>query len=168
MTTDLPFAARKLKSTERLIHQSMWLLFLTAAVLMVIVRRSAPGRTGSIWILGSAVLVFMVSFALRDFVRKLVRRNTEDQIVKEVKTFLEGQPTGLVERPAPVRVEVSPTVTAENALPAKAAGFMPLKGATAYYTPAGDPVVFDTIPSHDSAPVRMDFYAVLMPVVHNC
>jgi hypothetical protein len=53
-------------------------------------------------------------------------------------------------------------------LPSKPPGFVTLKGAAAYSTPAGDPVVFDAIPSHDSASVRMDFYAVLLPVLHNC
>jgi hypothetical protein len=168
MSFDLPVAERKLKSTERFVHQSMWLLFLVAAVLMVIVGRSAPARIGSVWMLGCAGLAFMLSYALRDVVRKLVRRNTEDQIVKDVKTFLEGQPVAPAERPAPVKVEVKSTATSETVLPAKSAGFVPLKDATAYRTPAGDPVVYDTIPLHDSAAVRMNFYAVLMPVVHTC
>jgi hypothetical protein len=167
MTLDLPIAERKLRNTERLIHQSMWLLFLIAAGLMMVVRGSAPARTGSVWILGCAVLAFMLSFALRDVVRKLVRRNTEDKIVKDVKTFLEGQPAGPVERPAPARVAVSRTAGTGNAVPSKSAGFVPMKGAAAYRTPS-DPVVFDAFPPRESASVRMDFYAVLMPVLDNC
>jgi hypothetical protein len=110
----------------------------------------------------------MLSYALRDVVRKLVRRNTEDQIVKDVKSFLERQPAGPIERPAPVKAAVDSTAASQSAVPAKSAGFVPLKGAAAYRMPTGDPVVFDTIPPRDAVAVRTDFYAVLMPVVHNC
>ncbi|MGA2740524.1 MAG: hypothetical protein ABSG65_24180 [Bryobacteraceae bacterium] len=168
MTFDLPIAERKLRNTERLVHQGMWLLFLIAAGLMVIVRRSAPARTGSVWILGCAILAFMLSFALRDVVRKLVRRNTEDKIVKDVKTFLERQPVGPVERPAPPKVESSPAPSPENAVPSRPAGFVTLKDAVDYRSTFGYPVVFDAFPSRESATVKTDFYAVLMPVPHNC
>src|ERR1035438_8150021 len=80
MTFDLPIAEQRLKNTARLAHQSMWLLFLIAAGLMFAVRSSSQARTGSIWILGCAVLAFMFSFALRDAVRKLGHRNTENRI----------------------------------------------------------------------------------------
>jgi hypothetical protein len=168
MTFDLPIAERKLRNTERLVHQGMWLLFAVAAALMVILRRSAPARIGSVWILGCAVLALMLSFALRDVVRKLVRRNTEDKIVKDVKIFLEREPVSPVKRPVLAEVTVRPATGPEQAVPSKSAGFVPLKGAAAYRPPTGDPVVFDAFPSRDSASVRMDFYAVLMPVLPRC
>jgi hypothetical protein len=145
----------------------MWLLFLTAAVLMFILRRSAPARLGSIWILGCAVLALMLSFALRDVVKKLVRRNTEDRIVKDVKTFLERQPAAPAGPPAPAKAAcVTGAPAGDPFLPAKSAGFVALKDAAAYSTPAGDPVVFDAFPSRESVAVKMDFYAVLLPVLH--
>src|ERR1700691_286024 len=168
MTFDLPIAERKLRNTERLVHQGMWLLFLIAVGLMVIVRRSVPPRTGSVWILGCGILAFMLSFALRDVVRKLVRRNTEDKIVKDVKTFLERQPAGPIARPAPPKVELSPAPSPEYAVPSRPAGFVTLKDAAEYRTPSGYPVVFDAFPSRESVSVRTDFYAVLMPAPQNC
>lgn len=168
MTFDFPIAERKLRSTERLVHQGMWLLFVIAAALMVVVRRSVPARTGSIWILGCAVLAFMLSFALRDVVRKLVRRNTEDKIVKDVKSFLEKQPVGLVERPVQARMTPPPAASDENGVPVKSADFVRLKDAATFRTRAGEPVVYDAFPSHETASVKTNFYAVLMPVVHNC
>ena len=167
MTFDLPIAERRLRNTARSIHQSMWLLFPIAAGLMVVVRRGAPARNGSIWILGGAVLAFMLSFALRDVVRKIGRRNTEDKIVKDVKTFLERQPAPPVVQPVPAKAAVSRTASPVGGVPSKSAGFVPLKGAAAYRTPAGDPVVFEAFPSHESIAIRMDFHAVLLPVLHN-
>lgn len=150
MTFDLPIAERRLRNAARLIHQGMWLLFLIAAGLMAIVRRGASARTGSLWILGCAVLAFMLSFALRDAVQKIGRRNAEDKIVKDVKTFLGTQPAPPVVQP----------------VPSESAGFVPLKGAAAYCAPAGDPVVFDAFLSHESASAGMNFHAVLLPVLH--
>ena len=167
MTFDLPIAERRLRNTARSIHQSMWLLFPIAAGLMVVVRRGAPARNGSIWILGGAVLAFMLSFALRDVVRKIGRRNTEDKIVKDVKTFLERQPAPPVVQPVPAKAAVSRTASPVGGVPSKSAGFVPLKGAAAFRTPAGDPVVFEAFPSHESIAIRMDFHAVLLPVLHN-
>jgi hypothetical protein len=92
MTFDLSIAERRLRNAVRLSFYSMWLLFAVAAALTMIVPHSVPGRTGSLWILGCAVLALMLSFALRDVVRKVGHRNTEDQIVRDVQTFLERQP----------------------------------------------------------------------------
>ena len=111
MTFDLPIAERRLRNTSRLVHQSMWLLFLVAAGLMVIVRRSVPPRNGSVRILGCALRAFMLSFALRDVVRKVGRRNTEDKIVKDVKIFLERQTAPPAGQPAPAKVAVSRTAS---------------------------------------------------------
>jgi hypothetical protein len=146
----------------------MWLLFVIAAGLMIVVRRSVPARTGSIWILGCAVLAFMLSFALRDVVRKVGHRNTEDKIVNDVKTFLEREPAPLVAHPRPKIAAVSRTEgpTGDAFVPSKSAGFMPLKGA-AFRTPTGEPVVFDAFPSREPVAFRMNFYAVLMPVRPN-
>lgn len=167
MSFDLPIAERKLKNTQRLLHQGMWLLFLIAAALMVVVRRSAPARIGSFWILGAALLAFMVSFALRDVMRKLVRHNTEDRIVKDVKNFLEREPAAAVvylaqPKPAAIR-KARPAAE----VPVKSAGFMELKGAR-FRTPAGDPVVFDAFPSREPVAFKTNLYPVLMPVLPRC
>jgi hypothetical protein len=167
MTFDLPMAERRLRNTAWLVHQSMWVLFLLSAGLMVIVRRSAPVRNGSIWILGGAILAFMLSFALRDAVRKIGHRNTEDKIVKDVKNFLERQPAPPVVQTVPANAVASRTASPVGGVPSKSAGFVPLNAAAAYRTPAGDPVVFDAFPSHESVAVRMNFHAVLLPVLHN-
>ena len=169
MTFDLLIAERRLKNTSRLVHQGMWLLFPIAVGLMIIVRRSAPARTGSVRILVCAVLAFMLSFALRDVLRKVGRRNTEDKIVHDVKSFFERQPASPVSKskPAPEEVAVSHTASPASAVPSRSAGFIPLKGAAAYRTPAADPVVFDAFPSRECVGVRTDFYAVLLPVLHN-
>ena len=170
MTFDLPIAERRLKSTARLVHQSMWLLFVIAAGLMMILRRSIPARTGSVWILGCAVLAFMLSFALRDVVKKLAHRNTEDRIVHDVKAFLEREPAPPARQPRLATAAASQAdEPADDTLrPSKPADFMPLKGAAAYRTPTGDPVVFDAFPARESVAIRMDFYAVLQPVAHTC
>jgi hypothetical protein len=170
MTFDLPIAERKLKHTERFIHQGMWLLFLIAAALMVVLGRSAPARVGSVWMLSCAVLAFMLSFAMRDVVRKLVRRNAEDKIVKDVKTFLEREPVAPVKRPARAEAAGSAKKDAvgDAFLPSKSAGFVSLKGTAAYRTPAGEPVVFDAFPIREHVAVKMNFHAVMLPVMHNC
>jgi len=166
MTFDLPIAERRLRNATRFISYSMWLLFGIAAALMIIVRRSAPARTGSFWILGCAVLAFVLTFALRDVVRKLVQRNTEDKIVRDVHTFLETQPALPAGQPAPVKVAVSQTAgsAGDAFVPSRSADFVPLKGAAPYpRTPAADPVVYDAFPSCGTVAVRMDFDAVLLP-----
>jgi hypothetical protein len=109
----------------------------------------------------------MLSFALRDVVRKIGRRNTEDKIVKDVKIFFERQPAPPIVQPVPAKAVVSRTASPVSDVPSKSAGFVPLKGAAAYRTPAGDPVVFEAFPSHESVAVRMNFHAVLLPVLHN-
>jgi hypothetical protein len=167
MSFDLPIAERRLKNTARLVQHSMWLLFFIAAGLMMVVRRSVPVRTGSIWILGCAVLAFMLSFALRDVLRKVGHRNTEDKIVKDVKTFLESEPAHEERRTKPAMIQAG-APAADACLPSKSAGFVPLKGAAAYSKSIGEPVVFDAIPSRETVAFKMDFYAVLQPVALNC
>jgi len=170
MTFDSPIAERRLKNTAKLVHQSMWLLFVVAAGLMMIVRGSIPARTGSIWILGCAVLAFMLSFALRDVIKKVGHRNTEDRIVKDVKTFLENEPAPPARQPKPATPIVSQAArpAGDAFVPSKSADFVPLKGATAYRTSTGDPVVFDAFPLRDTVAFKVQFYAVLQPVAHNC
>lgn len=164
MSFELPIAVGKLKNTERLVHQGMWLLLLIAGALMLMVRRSAPGSSGAFWILGCAVLVFMLSFALRDAVRKLMHRYTEDKIVKDVKTFLEREPAPPMQ-PAISRVVVSRPEEPVNDTPLLTAGFISLKEGASFGAQPGDPVVFDTFPARESVAVKMDFYAVLLPVL---
>ena len=166
MSFDLPIAERKLKNTQRLLHQGMWLLFLVAAALMVVLRRNAPARIGSLWILGAALLAFMLSFALRDVVRKLVRHNTEDKIVKDVKNFLEREPGAPLVYMATQKGAIRQPRTAVE-VPLKAAGFIELKGAR-FSTPAGEPVVFDAFPSREPVVFKTNLYPVLMPVLPHC
>jgi hypothetical protein len=165
MIFDLPIAERRLRNAARLVFYSMWLLFAIAAALTMIVRHSVPARTGSLWILGCAVLAFVVSFALRDLVRKVGQRNTEDQIVRDVQTFLERQPAVPVGQSAPAKAAASQEArpAGDAFVPSRSADFVPLKGAAAYRTPAADPVVFDAFPSRGPVAVRMDFHAVLLP-----
>ncbi len=164
MTFDLPIAEQRLRNTARLAHQGMWLLFLIAAGLMIVVGRSAPARTGSIWFLSCAVLAFMFSFALRDVVRKVGHRNTENRIVRDVKIFLEREPALPVRQPAAKAAASQPAAPAGD-VPSRPAGFVPLHGGAAYRTPAADPVVFDAIPLHEFVAVPTEFFAVLLPVI---
>ncbi|MGA3042926.1 MAG: hypothetical protein ABSF54_19275 [Bryobacteraceae bacterium] len=168
MTFDLHNAEQKLKNTSRLVQQSMWLLFAIAFGLIVVVGRSAPARTGSVWFFACAVFAFMFSFVLRDIVKKVGHRNTEDQIVKDVKVFLEREPDLPVRHTALPKVAESGPAEPTNPTPSRSAGFVFLQGAVAYCTPCADPVVFDAFPSRESVHVKTDFYAVLLPVVHNC
>jgi hypothetical protein len=111
----------------------------------------------------------VLSFGLRDVVRKVGHRNTENRIVRDVQTFLEGQPAHSVGQSAPAKAAVSQTAkpAAEPFVQLQSADFVLLKGAAAYRTPAADPVVFDVLPSRRPVAVRADFHAVLMPVMPN-
>ena len=164
MTFDLHIAERRLRNASRLIFYSVWLLFAVAAALTMIVRHSAPARTGSLWIFGCAVLAVGLSFALRDAVRKLGHRNTEDKIVRDVQAFLGRQPALQVGRSRPPTAvpsqPPSPAAAADPFVPSKWADFVPMCGAAARRTPAADPVVFDAPPSSRSVAVTVDFRAV--------
>jgi len=166
MNINIDFLAeRTLRSTSKLVNQGMWLLFLIACGLMMILRHSATARTGSLWILGLAILGFMASFALRDVLKKVGHRNTENKLVSDVKTFLEMEPVAPVERavkPKPAITEVQP------ATPNKPAGFVPFKDVAPYRTSKGEPVVFDAIPNREPISVKMEFHPVLMPVMSHC
>jgi hypothetical protein len=166
MTFDLLIAERRLKNTSRLVRQSMWLLFFIAAGLMIVVRRSAPARAGSAWILAGAIIAFMLSFALRDVLRKVGRHNAEDKIVQDVKIFLERQPAPVAARPGSARMPVIREASPVDAVPSRSAGFLPLQGAASYRMPCAEPVVFDAFPSRETVGVSTDFYAVLLPVLH--
>ena len=131
MTFDLPIAEQRLRNTARLAHQSMWVLFLISAGLMTVVGRSAPVRTGSIWVLGCAVLAFMVSFAMRDVVRKVGHRNTESRIVRDVKIFLEGEPAVSFRKPAPAQAAANDPFHVVNDVPSGSADFVRMKGVSA-------------------------------------
>lgn len=165
MTLDLPTSERRLKNTARLMHQSMWVLLVISVSLMLIVRRAGAIHTGSIWILSCAVLAFMLSFALRDVVRKVGHRNTEAKLVKEVKSFLQTEPVAAA---TPVKGGVSQPIahTDEISIPARA-DFAPSKGITPR-AQEPDLVVFDAIPARAPISVRVNFYPVLLPVVPNC
>lgn len=163
MNFEMPVAERRLRNTSRLVNQSMWLLLLIAAALIMVVRRSAPARAGSVWIFGFAVIALMASFALRDMIRKVGHRNTEDRIVKDVKTFLESEPA-LSALPVPVKVEAIQPVTIEAPVPSRAAGFVDLKEAASYCAPSADPVVFDALPLRAALTFKADFFPVLLPV----
>jgi hypothetical protein len=168
MKADSPIAEQRLKNTARLAHQSMWLLFLVAAGLMIVVRRSAEARTGSIWMLGCGLLAFMFSFVLRDAVRKLGHRNTENRIVRDVKTFLEREPGLPAPQPALAIVAKGRPERVADDVPAKPAGFVRVNGAAPYRTAVANPVVFDTIPVREPVAVRTEFVAVMQPVMTHC
>lgn len=169
MTFDSLIAERKLKTTAQFMQQSMWLVFLIAPGLLMIVRRSGLVRTGSMWMLGCTVLAFMLSFALRDAVRKIGHRNTEDKLVKEVKTYLESAPSVPVAPPAPPRAAVSQPVgrMGDAFVPCRAADFLPPQ-SVAPRAPGAGLAVFDAMPARDSIGVRLDYYAVLLPVRPTC
>jgi|HubBroStandDraft_1064217.scaffolds.fasta_scaffold03545_12 hypothetical protein len=157
-------AEHTLRSTSRLVNQGMWLLFLVAAGLMMIVRRSAPARTGSLWLLGCALLACMLSFALRNVLRKVGHRNTENKLVNDVKNFLEREPVLPI---SPIKATAA-IPERDTSVPSRSAGFVALKGAASYRVPGADPVVFDAFPLRESVRVKTDFYAVLQPVPQNC
>lgn len=167
MTFDLHIAERRLRNASRFIFYSMWLLFAVAAALAMIVRHSAPARTGSLWIFACAVLALGLSFALRDAVRKMGHRNTEDRIVRDVQAFLERQPALQVGRSRPPKALPSqpaiPAAAADPFVPSKWADFVPMSGAAARRAPAADPVVFDSPPSRRSVAVTVDFRALPLP-----
>jgi len=169
MTIDTPIAERKLKNTARLMQQGMWLLFLIAAGLMLVVRHNAGVRIGSTWMLGAAVLAIMVWFGLRDVVKTLVRRNTEDRIVNDVKTFLQRQENTPVEpRPAAREAAAQPPVRhSDGFMPNSAADFVEMR-STAHSQPQPDLVVFDAFPARGSDTFQMRFHAILQPVLANC
>ena len=168
MSFDLPIAERTLKSTARYVQQSMWLLFIVAAAMMFILRRSVPARTGSIWILGCAVLAFILSFALRDVIKKVGHRNTEDRIVKDVQTFLKSEPANEERRVRTAAPAQQAELDLDQLRALKSADFVPLKGVAVYSAPTGDPVVFDAIPSRESVALKTEFYAVLQPSPAAC
>ncbi len=169
MTLDNLIAERKLKSTAQFMQQSMWLVLPIAAALLMIVRRSGVVRSGSFWILGCTVLAFMLSFALRDAVRKIGHRNTEDKLVKEVKTFLENAPAVPVAPPAPPLAAASqPSGRMSDAfVPSRAADFLP-PHSVAPRAPGAGLSVFDAMPAREFIGVRLDYYAVLLPVRPTC
>ncbi|MGO4880289.1 MAG: hypothetical protein ACLP59_05645 [Bryobacteraceae bacterium] len=157
---------RTLRNTSRLVNQGMWILFVISAALMIVLRRNSTSPSGPFWILGFAVLGFMALIVLRDFARKAGHRHTENKIVNDVKTFLEREPVAdLTARPMTRKLAaVSSVDPADTLVPSKQAGFVELRGAFMRCTPDAEPVVFDAIPSHQSAPKQTEFYAVLMPV----
>jgi hypothetical protein len=78
------------------------------------------------------------------------------------------QPEEPVVRRAPAKPAVGAPTEPAASVPARPADFVALKGAAVYRTPAGDPVVFEAFPPRESIAVKMNFYAVLQPVSHNC
>jgi hypothetical protein len=160
-------AERGLKSTTRWLHQGTWLLLLSGAGLIFVVRGSA-GRTGVLWILGCALLGLVLSLALRDVLRKLGRRNTEDKLVKDVKVFLEGQPADETAPPKPARATAIPAPDPPGALgSSQPADFVPLSDVAPDGAPAGLPVVFDVFPRPETFAFKKDFHAVVAPVKPN-
>lgn len=167
MTTAFPFPTRKIKNPARLMQQGVWLLLVIAVSLLVIMRTSGTLGKGSLWILGCAVAAFLLSLTMRDVVRKLGYRNTQDKIVKDVKTFLETQPPLEVRQPvyrtpaviAEVREE------AEELIPRQATSFATMVRELTLHTPSDDLVVFDAISPRTPIALHMDFYPVMTPVV---
>jgi hypothetical protein len=160
MTFDSPIAEKGLRITSRFMHQRVWLLLPIAAAMTGIVRRGAPGSTAYLWFLGCGFLAFML---VR---RKLGYRDTQDKLVRDVKTFLEKQSANLADPPAPLKpADVPKVVAVPHSGPAD---FVSLQVAAAFRRPAGDPVVFDAFPSRKSVAVRMDFRTPVLPAEASC
>ena len=99
--------------------------------------------------------------------QKAGQRNTQNKIVKDVKTFLERVRVLPVRLPAPAKAASHPASLAGD-VPSGWADFAAWSDPAAYSTPAGYPVVFDAIPLRESVAVRTDFFAVLLPARTNC
>jgi len=171
MTLPFPLAYRKIKNPARLMQQGVWLLLFIAVALLVVLRVSGNLGSGSLWILGCAVVAFLLSVALRGVIRKLGHRNTESKIVHDVKAFLESQPPVEFRRhltePVPVSKMESREPEEKADVPGQATCFMPMSGELKHREPGDDLVVFDAIPRHSGIEVRMNFFPVMTPVVCN-
>jgi len=139
-------AERKLKNAGRLLHPGMWLLFLAAASLMAITHVSGSARTGSVWTLALVVMAIVLLVLLRVVVRHAGHRKTEDKLVNEVKTYLQGQESDSIKRPVPaVAVPPAARPAPQTPMPTECTAFMPLDGVTLRGVNGGDLVVFDAI-----------------------
>lgn len=130
-----------LRKAGHSVRKAVWLFVFVAAAVIIIFVRGVPQRTASLWILGSAVLAFLLSHALRSVVRQVGQRHTEDKLLRDVRVFLENQPAPPKPVPAP-----QPTRAADPFVPSGHAGFVPLKSIADFRTRAADPVVFDIFP----------------------
>jgi len=173
MTWDAPVAEQRLKHTTRWMHQTAGLLLLITAGLMLALRHNNAIRVGSFWLIGGAVLAFMLSFALKDVIRKLGYRATEERIIKDLKTYMHGHiETAPVvhndepqtEPPQPQGVIQTVVRPGDAFVPTRAATFLELKKSMPLLGPGEDLVVFDAMPPRRSAELKMDLFAVLMPV----
>jgi len=173
MSWDAPVAERRLKHTTRWMHQSAGLLLLITAGLMLVLRHNNAIRIGSLWLVGGAVLAFMLSFALKDLIRKLGYRATEERIIKDLQTYMHGslgsapvaqnderQP----EPPQPQAVSQAVGHAGDAFVPCRAAAFLVLRDSKPLPVTSEDLVVFDAIPPLRSVEIRMNLFAVLMPV----
>ncbi|HLY18186.1 MAG TPA: hypothetical protein VKR61_13230 [Bryobacteraceae bacterium] len=146
-------------------QHSVWLLFIIAAGLILVVRGGGTLRTGSIWVLGCAVLAFIFSFALRDAVRKMGHRNTEDRLVNDVKHYLQAEPAAPATAPAVAALQPA-GCPGDAFVPTKAADFVQERAAELILD--ADLVVFDAFPVRKSTCVRWSAGAVLVPAESAC
>jgi len=173
MTWDAPVAEQRLKHTTRWMHQAAGLLLLITAGLMLALRHNNAIRVGSLWLIGGAVLAFMLSFALRDVIRKLGYKATEDRIIRDLKTYMHGHlETAPVvhndkqqaEPPQPQAAIQTVVRPGDAFVPTRAATFLELKSSMPLPRPSEDLVVFDAMPPRNSVELKMDLFAVLLPV----
>ena len=100
MTFDLLIAERRMKRIVWVVHHSTWPLSAIAASLMLTAGSSAISHRLSLWLLGYALVALVLSMALRRVARRLVQRNVEDQIVKDLRTFFQVEPASPVKSSA--------------------------------------------------------------------
>jgi hypothetical protein len=154
-------------------HQTAGLLLLISAGLMLALHRSNAIRVGSLWLIGYAVLGFMLSFALRDVIRRLGHRATEERIIRDLRTYMHGRLGAApvvhndkrqTEPPQPQAAIQTVVLPGDAFVPCRAAAFLELRDSKPLRVTSEDLVVFDAIPPLRSVEIRMNLFAVLMPV----
>ncbi|MGA2131691.1 MAG: hypothetical protein ABSH50_05190 [Bryobacteraceae bacterium] len=169
MTIPFPLSSRKIKNPARLMQQGVWLMLIVAVSLLLILRRSGTLGGGSLWILGLAVVAFLGTLAMRDVMRRLGHRNTEDKLVKDVKAFLETQPPIEFRQRAYVAPPASRAQShdeEQDLVPRPATNFVASR-ELAHRAPGDDLVVFDAMQPRVCVELRVELYPVLAPVVAN-
>jgi len=154
-------------------HQSAGLLLLITAGLMVVLHRSNAIRIGSPWIIAGLVLGFTFAFGLRDLIRRLGYRATEERILKDVRTYMNGSLQKAAVAPEqqrqaePVERPLVQTVAcpSDAFVPCRVAAFLEPKDAMLPSGSNTDLVVFDAMPPRHRIEPRLDLFAIPLPVM---
>jgi len=171
MSLDVSLDGQRFKNTTAFLHRAAGPSLMIAAGLMVALNRNNAVRISSPWVLACAVVGLILSFALRDVTGRLGHKATEDRILKEVIAYLHGNtetaPAASV-APSEGR-EAAPSQTAaalpaNNCMPRQAAGFLAWQQNPPVRLASQDLVVFDAMPPRRSIELKIDLFAVLMPV----